>query len=474
MYTNYYSQQHKTLKYKPKEGIKMSVLLMLWEILVNTVENVIYALLFMHCLVLRKYLEQYKVAFFFSIVAVETALTCLCNILNGDAIFTQLLLLIADCLLILCIFEDSLSKKTFIAIIPTFISILADRFTFAIGDLVAPDNVANFIFEGYHRYCSTLIYLCFCVILYLIFRKLFQNDIYLTSSLRLATYISVILSIIFTNFFLDIIMSSENYQFSAGMRHRIQLLSVGFILIILLLIYLIQKTGRIYKQNLSLENQLHLEQLSKVQLDYSMQTMENMRSWKHDYKNHLITMTGLLHDGKYTELSDYLQQLQVRSPDYLSNVSSGNACIDAIVTSKMQLAIQARVDFQYSIILPTICPLTDLELTAILGNLLDNSLEACGKLVVEHQKMPPPYIKLLIKPFRDMLQIQVVNLSDGKYRYARNGKLCTTKEETPLHGYGLKRITDIVKGAGGMLNIRPVEDKFTVDIFIPISEKKEA
>lgn len=451
----------------------MSVLPMLWELLINTAENVIYVLLFMKCLVLKKNLVHHKTAIFVSIAAAETAITHLCNLGGGGgSIVTQLILFAVDYLVILYFFEDSLSKKNFVAVFPTFISILADKFTFTIADLFFPGSLAAFIFEGNTRYCSTLIYLSFCILLALLFGKLFQRDIYLTSSLRIATYVSAILGIIFTNFFLELIMFSEDFHFPADVRHRIQLLSVGFILILALLIFLIQKTGRIYEQNLLLENRFHQEQISRAQLDLSIQSVENLRSWKHDYKNHLITMTGLIHEEKYKELSDYLHQLQIHSPEHLSNVSSGNSSIDAIVTSKMQLARQAGIDFQYSIILPMSCPLTDLELTAILGNLLDNSLESCNKIRLEDQA-PSPYVKLLIKPFRDMLQIQVINPSDGNYRFAENGKLCTTKEDTSFHGYGLKRMADIVEDAGGMLNIQPEEKRFTVNILVPISEKKE-
>lgn len=448
----------------------MSILPTLWEILINTVENVIYVLLFMQCLVLHKYLEQHKTAILLAFATVETVLTCLCNFQEAASIFTQLLLFIVDYIVILYVFEDSLSKKLFVAIFPSFISILADKFTFTIGDLLGPSSLTNFIYEGYHRYYSTLIYLCFCILLSLLFGKLFQRDIYLTSSLRIATYVSIVLSIVFTNFFLDILLSAE--YFPADVRHQVQLLSIGFILIISILIILIQKTGRICKQNLSLENQIHQEQVSKVQLDLSKQAMDTIRSWKHDYKNHLITMTNLLQEEKYLELSDYLHQLQNQAPEYLSNVSSGNSSIDAIVTNKMQLAKQADIRFQYSIILPMVCPLTDLELTAILGNLLDNSLEACHKIMLEGQEQPP-YVKLLIKPFRDMMQIQVVNSSDGNYRFAQNGILCTTKEDAAFHGYGLKRMAGIVEQANGMMNIQPEKETFTVNILIPISEKKD-
>lgn len=330
----------------------LPIMPMLFEILINTVENVIYALLIMKCLSLKKCLNEYKNIFFLFIIVLGIIYTCICRFGEINSIMVQMLF------------------------------------------------------------------------------------------------------------------------FQINMRCRFHLLGIGVAFTLLLLIVLIHRIGHTYEQKILLENRFYQEQVNKEQLELSNEAIQYIQFWKHDYNNHLITMAGLLKEEKYTELSDYLQQLQINIPEHFSNVLSGNAAIDAIVSSKMQMAKQAGINFQYSIIFPASCPLSDIELTAILGNMLDNALEACTNLILGDNKFLP-YIKLLIKPFRDMMQIKIINSSNGNYNYTQKGELCTTKEDNQFHGYGIKRVSDIVKNTNGILKIQAEKDIFTVNILIPISENKE-
>lgn len=447
---------------------KLNNCLLFWEILVNFTENSVYSLLFLKCLKKRKSYEKHTLLLYLGVTIVLTVITCLCNFCNLSYITTQLVLLCADLLISIVLFQNNLPKKLLIAIQPACISILADKITFSIGSIIFSTSLVEFNPSGSHRIYSTLMYLVICLLASLIFMWLSNFNIYLTTPLCIATCIIIILGIICTNFFLDIIIETQYLNVPYDIRLRFQFLNAGFIIIFLFLLLLIKKTGTAYEDNLKLEKRLCMEQINRTELELSTQSMKNIRSWKHDYKNHIITITALAENKRYSELLEYLKKLQDNLPEYFVNISSGNTAIDAIITNKLIIAKQYGIHFEYSIMLSEICPLSDLEITAILGNLLDNSLEACKK-ILEEKSTSSPSIQVIIKPFRDMLKIQIVNSSNGKYTLAPDNLLKTTKKDASFHGYGIKRVTDIIKDVNGIIKIQPEQEQFTVILLIPIS-----
>lgn len=450
----------------------MDVMILLWEVLTDTLENCIYTFLFFRSLQLRSRYEKHRNITFLAITVTETLLTCLCNFSNVKFIPTQLLLFGTDFLLILLIFQNTLPKKLFTAVLPSCISILADKLTFFIGGLLFSTSLEAFDVYGNYRFYSTFMYLVICLFSALLFAWITKSDIYLTAPLCISTYVIIILGIICNNLFLDIIVTSEQNTIPHGTLLHLQFISIGFLIIFLFLIFLIQQIGNTYEHNLKLEQRLHQEQTNKTQLELLTQSMKNIQSWKHDYKNHMVTMTALAQKEDCSELLDYLKRLQENIPEYFTSISSGNTAIDAIITNKLQLARQDNILFRYSIMLAGICPLSDLDITAILGNLLDNSLEACRKLL-KQQSDTSPYIHLSIKPFRDMLQIQITNSSDGYYKITDNHCLQTTKEDQTMHGYGMKHVQEIVRKANGIIKIQPESESFTVNILIPFVSSEE-
>ncbi len=449
----------------------MDFILFLWEIFINMLENSIYTFLFFRSLKLQGRFENHRKIVFLIITVIETLLTCLCNFSDAKFITTQLILFGADVLLIYVTFQNTLPKKIFTAALPSCISVLADKLTFFIGGFLFSTTLRAFDFYGNHRFYSTVMYLIVCLLSALLFIWLTKSDIYLTATLCLATYCIIILGIICSNLFLDIIVETEQLSIPHGTLLRFQFISAGFLIIFLFLIFLIQQIGNTYENNLKLEIKLHQEQVNQTQLELMAQSMKNIQSWKHDYKNHMLTMTALAKEESYTELLGYLKKLQENLPEYFSSISSGNTAIDAIVTNKLQLAKQDGIQFTYSIMLAGICPLSDIEITAILGNLLDNSLEACRKILKQRHELLPD-IHLSIKPFRDMLQIQITNSSDGNYNFTNDNFLQSTKKDSSLHGYGIRHVQEIVREANGIIKFWPEAEHFKVNILIPFSERE--
>lgn len=106
----------------------------------------------------------------------------------------------------------------------------------------------------------------------------------------------------------------------------------------------------------------------------------DMRGWRHDYHNHLQVMKAELAAGQLAELSAYLDELEADLDRVDTYVKSGNLMVDAILNSKLSLAERAGVDVTCKAVVPDALTVDDVDLCVILGNLLDNAIEACAAL----------------------------------------------------------------------------------------------
>lgn len=447
-------------------------LLLLEMILVNIIENGIYAFLFLKSQKRKPQYENRKYCLFVGITLFLAISTCLCNFLECSNILTQFILLVADLLVMLLLFQDSLPKKIFISVLPSCICMLAAKISFTLGGVIFSAPLGDFYPICSYKTFSTIMYLIVCLLLSLLFIQISNFDMYLTKPLCIMTYIIIALTIICTNFFLDVLIEAEEQSFPKDVWFRLQFLDVGFIVLLLFLFFLIQRIGTTYKNNLKLKENLYVEQLHQTQLEYAMQSMNNLRTWRHAYKNHLITLTSLAESDEKSKLLSYLTSLQDNLPEALYSISCGNTAMDAILTNKMALAKQYGIQFEHTLILTDVSSISDLEITAILGNLLDNALEACKK-VMEKDTKTTPRILVEIKPFRDMLRILVENSSTGEYEFTPDNQLKTSKEDKELHGIGLKHVSAITDNLNGIIHIEPKSDSFSVNILIPITHKKE-
>lgn len=191
---------------------------------------------------------------------------------------------------------------------------------------------------------------------------------------------------------------------------------------------------------------------------------EKIKGWQHDWNNHLAVIKFLIDEKEYLELEKYIER--VSSEIYnlkkeTSIIKTKNVVLDAIINSKIVLAKNLDIDINVNINLPDKIPFTNLELCVLLGNLLDNSIEA--NLGENKNK----WINVKIDVLKDNLSLSIDN-SINNIIINQNGKYLTSKGKSD-HGRGLIQIDNIVNKYNGNI-IRKSEGKiFTTKILIPIT-----
>lgn len=236
-----------------------------------------------------------------------------------------------------------------------------------------------------------------------------------------------------------------------------------FFLIFLLIMYLLWNIHKTFQR---LRKQIQLYERNAEQNESVLESVESLRKWKHDYLNHLLVIQRLTEMKEYEQLGQYVNCQKKYLSEMFPYFFTGNGVIDAILMEKYSVAKSEHIPYEYTIVLPKQLPVSDIEMTGILGNLLDNAIESCREL--KGNQDTSLYIKVILKPQRSMFRIYVENSSSGNYRYNSDGRLQTTKKEIKHRGYGLSNIIDIANAHSGFCNIVAGTNFFSVDVYIPL------
>lgn len=181
-----------------------------------------------------------------------------------------------------------------------------------------------------------------------------------------------------------------------------------------------------------------------------------MRGWRHDYKNHIQTLLALVGDDDKTR--EYLWSLNKDLTEVDAVLKTGNIALDAILNSKLTLIKSKDIPVEAKANVPENLKISDADLCAVIGNLLDNAIEAVAALPKEEQ-----FIRIYIGMLKSQLYISVINSSAGSPR-KRGERYLSTKGEG--QGLGLMRIDGIVKKAGGTVNRKTEQGVFATEILV--------
>ena len=206
-----------------------------------------------------------------------------------------------------------------------------------------------------------------------------------------------------------------------------------------------------------------IERFQSELIEKQVREIQNMyrqvRGLRHDYRNHINNMKIQLSQENYDGLSDYLNELADDLDTVDTVIKTGNVMADAILNSKLNVAEKMNVQLNVKANVPETLPMSDVELCSVLGNMLDNAVEACGTLPEEER-----FMRVYIGKLKGQLYLSVQN-SAGKVRKEKGTYLSTKEGE---HGYGLFRIDRVAKKYGGYVNRQNEEGIFATEIMIPL------
>ncbi len=183
---------------------------------------------------------------------------------------------------------------------------------------------------------------------------------------------------------------------------------------------------------------------------------QKMRGWRHDYRHHIQTMKVHMANGEINEIGAYLDMLDDDLTNVETVIKTGNRMADAILNSKLSLAAQKEITVKAEANIPVSLTVSELDLCTVIGNLLDNAMDACMELPVAER-----LIRIYMEMKGNYLYLSVLNTAGGK----KKKNYHTTKGEG--HGFGLKRIDMIVKKYGGYITRASEDGAFSTEVLLP-------
>lgn len=195
--------------------------------------------------------------------------------------------------------------------------------------------------------------------------------------------------------------------------------------------------------------------------------MMNIRAQRHDFNNYISTLYGLIYLNKTEEAKKYILDL-AQSISFINEIIDvGHPVITALINVKRDKILREKIKMNLDIKLPKNLSYDYIDLSVIIGNLLDNAIEACLKPDIEH-----PFIDFKMHIKGNYLVIEVSNSKSSEVSVKSNsiGGRFTTKEDKENHGFGLNNIQRIVTRYEGLLKIEDKDSTFNVHIALPFKK----
>lgn len=226
-----------------------------------------------------------------------------------------------------------------------------------------------------------------------------------------------------------------------------------------------------YLYNILIENYINLRDNDlykqqtyayQNQLEVIMESGNRVRALRHDMKNHILALQALVQRKEAEEMNRYLESMK----DFMTNpeeyVKTGSDSVDSLLNYKIQKAHEVLNVVETKISIPQQLRLRSFDLNVLLGNLLDNAIDA--SMQTEEKKL-----NITIKLDKGVLFLYICNscqrIADG-----RSGFLETTKEDKTNHGIGLKNVRQIVEKYHGDLAFQYENNFMETDVMMYVKE----
>ena len=187
---------------------------------------------------------------------------------------------------------------------------------------------------------------------------------------------------------------------------------------------------------------------------------KTMRGWRHDYHNHIQTLLALSGDEEKTR--EYLLNLNKDLTQVDTVLKTGNVMVDAILNSKLSLIKSKEIAVSAKAVVPPELTLSEIDLCVIIGNLLDNAMEACLRQPKEQER----FIRVFLGVLKNQLYVSVSNSAGGEIR--KSGRTYLSSKNSETHGFGLMRVDRIAAKYNGYVNRQNEDGVFATEILLPL------
>lgn len=177
---------------------------------------------------------------------------------------------------------------------------------------------------------------------------------------------------------------------------------------------------------------------------------EETRAMFHDINKYMQAMRTLAAEGNAAEVNQMMAETQELFESLTTVVDVGNSVVSTILNEYREITEDANIPFSFDVSVPQNLGISAVDLYVLLGNTLDNAIEACQSLPIEER-----YIRIQMRIYHNILFYQIENPYAEGYPQRSRGK---------NHGYGLQNVQKCVEKYDGHMSISQNENKFVLSM----------
>lgn len=216
------------------------------------------------------------------------------------------------------------------------------------------------------------------------------------------------------------------------------------------------------------------QQLADYRIQYQtfVSRMEGVRRLRHDLRHHLNLLSSLNAQGRAEDIAVYLKEYGKVYEQLEQQKFCGDPAVDSVLGYYMAQAREENIPFECQAPLDGCSGVQDMDMTVLLGNCLENAMEAVQKLPPEKRR-----ISLEMQPVGAMLLLRVVNacppgIDSGGFA---GWQAFPSSKARDRMGMGLRSITDIAEKYGGSAQFQRKGEEFTSRVALCVQpQAKEA
>ena len=326
-------------------------------------------------------------------------------------------------------------------------------------------SIISYYMNGYINFALYTILFIIIIFISFCYKPTLSTGLSSGTLSALSLYCSIpVAKYIFDTIYLFVVPNFDIFNNASAFRHicylifekyqNISIYSLG-IIIKLLFLFAVLRVKHIYDERNMYYLQASRQQKNNLEL----------KQFRHDIKNHMGALNQMLASDEEEKALAYLSTLNemVDSSQLFSH--TGNVALDSIVNYKLFDAERNKITCTFHAAIPENLDLNDKDIIIILGNLLDNAMDACSHL--ENNR----YIHTSLTYHNGLLLIQISNSYNGIIKKSGR-KLATLKADKSLHGLGLKNVQTALNAYNGTLEINVGETEFNVSAIMYVNQAK--
>ncbi len=223
---------------------------------------------------------------------------------------------------------------------------------------------------------------------------------------------------------------------SMSNKSKLQLAYLSIALLISTIVLFITYRHNLEKENEYLRTKSELENLETKKDYYEILEHQNQQLmiYAHDAKNHLAAIHNL---SGNPDIHEYVQNLSNQLKTYTSFSHSGNRILDVMISRYNTECEMRGISLDYDVKSCNLSSMDDIDVVAVLGNLMDNALSAAEQSEEKHISLETTW--------RNSYSVLIISNSCDIEPVSRGGALITTRKESRLHGFGLRSVKKTLK-----------------------------